>query len=120
LKKKKVGGGCELPGADMQKPHASKCGQGKIKIDLFRYFFTKIAYVQVMNFIPIKVSTLHYITSDRNASLYERILTDECACARLGHFSRVYNGISIICDIRRFILQVQQLQKNTRNQVSFK
>jgi hypothetical protein len=39
--KKKVGGGCALPGADMQKPYASKCGQGKMKIDLFRYFLQK-------------------------------------------------------------------------------
>jgi hypothetical protein len=39
--KKKVGGGCALAGADMQKPYASKCGQGKIKIDLFRYFLQK-------------------------------------------------------------------------------
>jgi hypothetical protein len=58
-KKKNVGCGCALPGADMQKPYASKCGQGKIKIDLFRDFFTKIAYFQVMNFIPVKVSTLY-------------------------------------------------------------
>jgi hypothetical protein len=43
----------------MRKPYASKCGQGKIKIDLFRDFFTKIAYFQVMNFIPVKVSTLY-------------------------------------------------------------
>jgi hypothetical protein len=57
--KKKVGGGCALPGADMQKPYASKCGQGKIKIGLFREFFTKIAYFQVVNFIPVKVSTLY-------------------------------------------------------------
>jgi hypothetical protein len=28
--KKKVGGGCALPGADMQKPYASKYGQGEI------------------------------------------------------------------------------------------
>jgi hypothetical protein len=47
--KKKVGGGCALPGADMQKPHASKCGQGKIKIDL--------------NFIAVKVSTLYMYKS---------------------------------------------------------
>jgi hypothetical protein len=37
--KKKIGGGCALPGADMQKPYASKYGQGKIKIYLFRYFY---------------------------------------------------------------------------------
>jgi hypothetical protein len=41
LKKKKVMGGCELPGADMQKPYAPKYGQGKTKIDLFRDFFQK-------------------------------------------------------------------------------
>jgi hypothetical protein len=66
--KKKVGVACALSGADMQKPYASKCGQGKIKIDLFRYFlqkspvsifFTKISYFQVMKFIPVKVSTLY-------------------------------------------------------------
>jgi hypothetical protein len=55
---KKVRGGCALPGGDMQKPYAPKCGQGKTQIDLFRDFFTKITYVQVMNFIPVKVSTL--------------------------------------------------------------
>jgi hypothetical protein len=38
---KKIGGGCALPGADMQKPYASKCGQRKIKIYLFRYFLQK-------------------------------------------------------------------------------
>jgi hypothetical protein len=58
LKKKKAGGGCALSGADMQKPYASKCGQGKIKIHVSG-FFTKIAYFQVMNFIPVKVSTLY-------------------------------------------------------------
>jgi hypothetical protein len=61
LAHQKVGGGCALPGADMQKPYASKCGQGKIKIVLFRYFFTKIASFEVMNFIPVKVSTLYII-----------------------------------------------------------
>jgi uncharacterized protein YfaT (DUF1175 family) len=36
---------------------------GKEKqIDLFRNFFTKIAYVQVMNFIPVKVFTLYRYT----------------------------------------------------------
>jgi hypothetical protein len=35
---KKVKGGCELPGADLQKPNAPKRGQGKTKIDLFRDF----------------------------------------------------------------------------------
>jgi hypothetical protein len=50
--KKKVRGCCELPGADMQKPYAPKCGQ-------VSGFFTKITYVQVMNFIPVKVSTLY-------------------------------------------------------------
>jgi hypothetical protein len=39
--KKKVRGGCELPGADMQKPYAPKYGQGKTKINLFRDFFQK-------------------------------------------------------------------------------
>jgi hypothetical protein len=57
--KKKVRGRCALPGGDMQKPYAPKCSQGKTKIDLFRDFFTKIAHVQVINFIPIKVSTLY-------------------------------------------------------------
>jgi hypothetical protein len=42
LKKQNVGGGCALPGEDMQKPYASKCGQGKIKIDLFRDFLQKL------------------------------------------------------------------------------
>jgi hypothetical protein len=40
--KKKVGGGCALPEADMQKQYASKCGEGKIKIDLFRDFLQKL------------------------------------------------------------------------------
>jgi hypothetical protein len=39
--KKKVGGGCALPGADMQKPYAPKCGQAKTKIDMFRDFLQK-------------------------------------------------------------------------------
>jgi hypothetical protein len=39
--KKKVRGGCELPGADMQKPYAPEYGQGKTKIDLFREFLQK-------------------------------------------------------------------------------
>jgi hypothetical protein len=39
--KKKVSGGCTLPGGDMQKPYAPKCGQGKTKIDLFRDFLQK-------------------------------------------------------------------------------
>jgi hypothetical protein len=46
----------------MQKRHVPKCGQGKTQIDLFRDFFTKIAYVQVMNFIPVKVFTLYRYT----------------------------------------------------------
>jgi hypothetical protein len=42
LKKKiKIRGGCALPGGDMQKPYAPKCGQGKTKIDLFRDFSQK-------------------------------------------------------------------------------
>jgi hypothetical protein len=56
---KKVRDSYALPGGDMEKPYSPKCGQGKTKIDLFRDFFTKIAYVQVMNFIPVKVSTLY-------------------------------------------------------------
>jgi hypothetical protein len=43
----------------MQKPYAPKYGQQKTKIDLFRDFFTKIAYVQITNFISVKVSTLY-------------------------------------------------------------
>jgi hypothetical protein len=39
--KKKVRGGCELPGADIQKPYTSKYGQGKTKINLFRDFLQK-------------------------------------------------------------------------------
>jgi hypothetical protein len=39
--KKKVRGGCELPGADMQKPYAPKYGQRKTKIDLFGDFLQK-------------------------------------------------------------------------------
>jgi hypothetical protein len=41
FEKKKVRGGCALPGGDMQKPYAPKCGQGKTKIDLFRDFLQK-------------------------------------------------------------------------------
>jgi hypothetical protein len=57
--KKKLGVVASFSGADMQKPYAPKYEQGKTKIDLFREFFTKIIYVQVMNFIPVKVSTLY-------------------------------------------------------------
>jgi hypothetical protein len=39
--KKKVRGGCALPGGDMQKPYAPKCKQRKTKIDLFRDFLQK-------------------------------------------------------------------------------
>jgi hypothetical protein len=39
--KKKVRGGCALPGGDMQKPYGPKYGQGKTKIDLFRNFLQK-------------------------------------------------------------------------------
>jgi hypothetical protein len=39
--KKKVRGGCELPGADMQKPYAPKFGQEKTKIDPFWDFLQK-------------------------------------------------------------------------------
>jgi hypothetical protein len=38
----KCKGVCKLPGADMQKPYAPKCGQGKIKIDLFQDFLQKL------------------------------------------------------------------------------
>jgi hypothetical protein len=41
IKKKKVMGGCALPGGDMQKPYAPKCRQEKTKIDLFRDFLQK-------------------------------------------------------------------------------
>jgi hypothetical protein len=34
-------GGCALPGADIQKPYAPKCGKRKTKIDLFRDFLQK-------------------------------------------------------------------------------
>jgi hypothetical protein len=57
--KKEVTGGCELPRADMQKLYAPKCGQGKNKNRPVLAFFTKTVYVQVMNFIPVKVSTLY-------------------------------------------------------------
>jgi hypothetical protein len=39
--KKKVRGGCALPGGDMQKPYAPKCRQKKTKIDLFLDFLQK-------------------------------------------------------------------------------
>jgi hypothetical protein len=39
--KKKVRGGYEFPGADIQKPYVPKYGQGKTKIDLFRDFLQK-------------------------------------------------------------------------------
>jgi hypothetical protein len=39
--KKKVRGGSELPGADMEKPYAPKCVQEKTKIDMFRDFLQK-------------------------------------------------------------------------------
>jgi hypothetical protein len=44
---KKGGGGCALPGADMQKPYASKYGQGKIKMDLFRDFLQKLPSYEI-------------------------------------------------------------------------
>jgi hypothetical protein len=57
--KKKVRGGCALPGGDVQKSYAPKCEQGKTKIDLFWDFLQiEITHVQVMNLIPVKVSTL--------------------------------------------------------------
>jgi hypothetical protein len=39
--KKKVRGGCALPGGDVQKSYAPKCEQGKTKIDLFWVFLQK-------------------------------------------------------------------------------
>jgi hypothetical protein len=39
--KKNVMGGGALPGADIQKPYAPKCGKRKTKIDLFRDFLQK-------------------------------------------------------------------------------
>jgi hypothetical protein len=59
IRRKKVRGGSELPEADTQKPTTPKCGQEKTKVDLFRDFFTKMTHVQVINFIPVKVSTLY-------------------------------------------------------------
>jgi hypothetical protein len=60
LKKKQVRGGSALPGANKQKPYAPKYGQGKNNNRPVSFFFfcTKIAYVQVTNFIPVKVSML--------------------------------------------------------------
>jgi hypothetical protein len=43
----------------MEKPYAPKCVQEKTKINLFRDFLQKPPNVQVMNFIPVKVSTLY-------------------------------------------------------------
>jgi hypothetical protein len=43
----------------MEKPSTPKCVQEKTKIDLFRDFLQKPPYVQVMNFIPVKVSTVY-------------------------------------------------------------
>jgi hypothetical protein len=42
----------------MEKPYTPKCGQGKTEIDMFRDFLQK-SRVQVINFIPVKVSTLY-------------------------------------------------------------
>jgi hypothetical protein len=61
----------------MQKPYAPKYGQGKTKIDLFRDFFTKITHVQVVNFIPVKVSTLY--------TLYVTIMYSNFKKTMLGH-----------------------------------
>jgi hypothetical protein len=58
LKKKKLGVGCELPGAEMQKTICAKIWARKNKNRSVSGFFAKIIYVQVMNFIPVKVSTL--------------------------------------------------------------
>jgi hypothetical protein len=60
--KKKVRGGYEFPGADMQKPYVPKYGQGKTKIDLLRDPFTKTTHVQVTNSTSAKVSTLYKYT----------------------------------------------------------
>jgi hypothetical protein len=60
--KKKVTSGCALSGSRYAKPYALKCGQGKTKIHLFRDFFTKIVYVQLVHLIPVKVLTLYTYT----------------------------------------------------------
>jgi hypothetical protein len=52
--KKKVRGGCALPGGDMQKAICTKMWARKNKNRPISGFFTKTAYVQVMNFIPVK------------------------------------------------------------------
>jgi hypothetical protein len=39
--KKKVRGGCVLPGGNMQKPYTPEYGKGKTKIDLFWDFLQK-------------------------------------------------------------------------------
>jgi hypothetical protein len=67
--KKKVRGGCTLTGEDMQKPNTPKCEQEENKNRPVSGFFAKITYVQVMNFIPVKVSTLY-----NRESLY-RVMT---------------------------------------------
>jgi hypothetical protein len=62
--------------------------------------------------MSISVKIVYYIISDRNASLYKsENFAVECACARVGTSHEFHNGISITCDIRRFIFQVQLLQK---------
>jgi hypothetical protein len=58
--KKKLMGGCALPGGDMQKPKTAKMWAGKNKNRPVSGLFTKTTYVQVMNFIPVKVSTLYF------------------------------------------------------------
>jgi hypothetical protein len=45
--KKKVRGGCALPGGDMQKPYPPKCGQGKTQIDQFRDLLQKLILFQL-------------------------------------------------------------------------
>jgi hypothetical protein len=52
-------GDCELPEADTQKPYAKMWARNN-KNRPVSGFFTKITYVQVINFIPVKVSHCIY------------------------------------------------------------
>jgi hypothetical protein len=55
--KKKLRGGCELAGADMQKPYAPNVGREKQKSTYFGIFFKN--HQCPSYFIPVKVSTMY-------------------------------------------------------------
>jgi hypothetical protein len=65
-------GDCELPEADTQKPYAKMWARNN-KNRPVSGFFTKITYVQVIHFIPVKISTL-YLSKTEGAIFLTRII----------------------------------------------